>query len=421
MISEHDKIFKNLPAQQELSLEQARQQGDWVGLADMLHRFKEELREVIRLAKVREKDETAFLISEKWNLFIKEKPPILVIDGSQGVPGDVGFLHLIYYETYKIIEGALLTAFMMGSEVGYFYISSDQSRAVAIVQKALEACYAQGILGNNILGTNFSFHLYVHYGSTDYVSYSNEALIDFLAGEKQTTGTLFGKPVLIHKIETIASLPTILKRGGEWFSSLGTSQSAGTKVFSFSGHVNKPCVIEENFGVSLRSSLEQYAGGIRGGWSHLNFIFPGGLESPLLPHSFCNDLILSYEGVGAFHSSLGNGAIVVVNGSVKWIRATLTAMEFFEKVPMGACIFCVKGIPSILSLLREEKNKEKGKSEKDLMATQLKSLSQKIEERCSCGYARRALNPIKGYLLHSEDVIIEGKEYTHLESDIHAN
>ncbi|OFW69814.1 MAG: hypothetical protein A2621_03785 [Alphaproteobacteria bacterium RIFCSPHIGHO2_01_FULL_41_14] len=399
-MSNSPKIFKNLLTQQELNLEQSRQQGDWADLAELLNRGKKNLQKEISLSKVRERDHKAPLLSEKWQPLGRN--PILVIDASRAVPGEVGFLHLIYYETYKIIEGALLAAFMVGSASGYFYVAADQRRAFSLIQKALDECYAVGLLGQNILGTGFSFHLQVHMGSTDYVSYSDDVLTDSLAGEKQPRGTLFGQPVLIHKVETLATIPTILRRGGEWFSALGTPHSTGTKVFSFSGHVNQPCVVEESFGVSLRSSLEQYAGGVRGGWSHLNFIFPSGLGSLPLPKSFCNDLVLSYEGIGAFHSWLGSGSIVVANGSVNWLMGTLIAMDFLGNIPVSGCLFCREGIPVCVGLLKEGQTRER-KPEEDMKRTiSLSTLSQQIETRCQCGYAAYALNPIKGYLRYSE-------------------
>lgn len=401
MISDHDKIFKNLPNQQTLSLTQAQQQGDWVDLKKILVRSSDSLLEEVEKSQLREKDNIAQVVSEKWKPFLERENTILVFDASRASPGEVAFLHLLLYETHKVIEGALLTAFILGSERGYFYISSEYREAFEIMQKALEECYAQGLLGDHILGTNFFFHLHIHLGSSDYVSYRSQSLIDSLSGRNQPSETLFGHPVLIHKIETIASLSTLLRRGAGWFSSLGTTYSRGTKIFSFLGHVNNPCVVEESFGISLRSSIEKYAGGIKGGWPHLNVIFPGGLENAFLPRSSCDNLALSYEGLSSVHSCLGSGSIVAVNGSTNLMTATLSIMDFFKRVPSGCCLFCTKGMRQCIGLLKSISSPQE--QNRDSVMIALKDLCEKIENRCECGYGTHSLSPIKAYLFHIRD------------------
>lgn len=415
MIADHDKIFKNLSNQQVLGLTAAQKQGDWLDLKALLTTSRDHLFSEIEKSQIREKDNTAGLVSEKWRPFLKKQKPILLLDASRGAPGDVGFLHLLLYETHKVIEGALLTAFITGSEKGYFYISAEYKEVFWVVQKALEECYAQGLLGDNILETDFSFHLQVHLGSSDYVAYQDQAMVNAVAGERQPSGTLFGAPVLIHKIETVASLSTILKRGAEWFCTLGTPYSRGTKIFSFLGHVNKPCIVEESFGVSLKASIEKYAGGIKGGWPHLNFVFPGGLENSFLPKALCETLVLSYEGVGAVHASLGSGSVVAINGSVDLMTVTLSSMHFFKRVPASCCLFCTKGIKKCVGLLQSLHNTVQEPHDGPIVFS-LQGLCQKIESRCQCGYASQGLSPLKGYLLYIQnmltpDAVEEGRRY----------
>jgi NADH:ubiquinone oxidoreductase subunit F (NADH-binding) len=404
MITEHDKIFKNLSAQQVLTLATSQQQGDWVDIKHLLTTSPGDLFLEIEKSQLREKDNTANLVSEKWRPFLKKQKPILLLDASRGVPGDIGFLHLLLYETHKIIEGALLTAFITGSERGYVYISAEYKEVFGVVQKALEECYAQNLLGDNILESGVSFHLHVHLGSRDYVGHHAQEMIDSLAGEKQPFGRLFEAPVLIHKIETVASLPAILKRGAEWFCTLGTPYSRGTKIFAFLGHVNKPCVVEESFGISLKTSIEKHAAGIKGGWPHLNFVFPGGLENSFLPKALCEPLMLSYEGVGAVHGCLGSGSVVVVNSSVDLMMVTRSSMNFFQRVPSSCCLFCTKGIKKCVDLLQPLQHV--GQEETDgKIASYLSDLCQKIENRCSCGYASHGLSPLRGYLLHINNTL----------------
>lgn len=403
MISEHDRIFKNLPHQKELTLKDAQEQGDWMGLGDLLAQKPDSLQSLVRASQIREKDDSGVIVSEKWNsLQGKDLTPFLVIDASRGVPGDVSALYLVYYETYKIIEGTLLTAFMVGSERGYIYMSADQPHAFEVMQRVVQEAYTEGLLGNNIMGTGFNFHLEVHLGSAAYVKYSADKMIDALAGERQPRGTLFGKPVLVHHVETVAALPTLLKKGVNWFASLGTPGSAGTKVFSLSGHVNRPCVFEERLGVSLRTTLEHHGGGVRGGWSHLNFIFPSGIGSPLLLRSFCQDLTLSYESLSSFHSFLGSGALVIGNGSLSLWAATCTAFSFFVHSPAESCLFCSKGLPVCEQLLKSLQGFDSNVAKENPIRKNLEQWTWKIAKRCQCGYADHALTVVKGYLRYGE-------------------
>lgn len=408
MISDRDRIFKNLPTEQELFAPQAREQGDWVDLESLLRRGRVDLYQSISESGLQEKDRWAENVSEKWHPYMGgQDKPYMVIDGGPGAPGEVGFLHLIYYETYKLVEGIILAAFVVDSPHAYIYVSADQKRAFDILERVIQEAYEAGILGENILGTGFTFNLHIHVGSSQYVSYHPHSVVHDLAGDEQPEGLLWGRKVVVHKVETVAALSTVLKRGKEWFLGLGTPGSRGTKIFSFSGHVNNPCVIEEQFGVLLRATLEHYADGVKGGWSHLNGIFPGGIASPFLMKSFCQDLTLSYEGMAKYHSFLGSGGMVIVNGSVSILTATLTALAFLAPFASKKCIFCSKGLNLCLGALREIQHHEKDLSFVVNLYGKLEELATRIKRRCQCGYAVEALHPIHRYLQYAQEEMAE--------------
>jgi len=406
MIKAQDRIFQNLQNKEGIALEQSKKQGDWSEFDSFLRREKEDLFDIISSSRLRERDRKSKLVSEKWQTFFeKEEESFLVIDGSRGIPGDTVSVQLMTYEAYKIIEGAVLTAFILGIDVGYIYVPALQKESIQIIKKALRESYAAHFLGNNIQGTDFSFHLHLHFGSSEYVSYTESSLVSSLAGKSQEVGLLFEKPVLVHKVETIATIPTILRRGGDWFSSLGTLESTGTKVFSISGHVNKPCIIEEALGIPLKTMLDYHAGGVRGGWPHLNAVFPNGASDSFLPKPLCDEVLLSYEGLSS-SSSLGNGAVVVVNRSVDLEKVVLTFLQFFLQASSSHCIFCVKKVAWCAEIL-ENLIKTSPEEDRELIIKKMKSLSDEVEKECLCGQAEQSLSSMKGLFKYYYKSVLE--------------
>ena len=196
------------------------------------------------------------------------------------------------HDPHKLIEGALVASFAMGAHASYIYIRGEYYAESVVLEAAIAEAYEAGLIGPDACGSGYAFDLYVHRGAGAYICGEETALLESLEGKKGMPRTeaavpaavgLYGCPTTVNNVETIAVAPTILRRGAAWFTGFGRPKNSGTKIFCISGHVNKPCNVEEAMSIPLRELIERYAGGVRGGWDNLLAIIPGGASVPLIP------------------------------------------------------------------------------------------------------------------------------------------
>jgi NADH-quinone oxidoreductase subunit F len=213
----------------------------------------------------------------KWSFMLKpsEGPSYLVINADESEPGTCKDRDILRYEPHKLIEGALIASYAIGANVCYIYIRGEFYNEASNVQKAIDEAYDNGLIGKNACKSGYDLDIYLHRGAGAYICGEETALLESLEGNRgmprikppfPANVGLYGCPTTINNVESIAVVPTILRRGASWFASIGKPNNTGTKIFCISGHVNKPCNVEAEMGISLKELIEKHAGGVRGGW-----------------------------------------------------------------------------------------------------------------------------------------------------------
>jgi len=241
------------------------------------------------------------------------------------------------HDPHKLVEGCLLAGFAMRAEAAYIYIRGEFYREAEALQSAIDEAYAAGLIGENASGTGYKFDVYVHRGMGAYICGEETALIESLEGKKgqprlkppfPANVGVWGCPTTVNNVESIAVIPTILRRTAAWFAGLGRENNTGTKIFSISGHVNNPCNVEEEMGIPLKELIEKHAGGVRGGWDNLLAVIPGGSSVPVLPKRICDTVLMDFDSLKAVQSGLGTAAVIVMDKSTDIVRA-IARLSFF--------------------------------------------------------------------------------------------
>jgi NADH-quinone oxidoreductase subunit F len=233
------------------------------------------------------------------------RPSFLVINADESEPGSCKDREIIRHDPHKLIEGALVAGFAMGARAAYIYIRGEYIREAETLFAAVAEAYDAGLLGKNAAGSGYDFDVFVHRGAGAYICGEETAMIESIEGKKgqprlkppfPAGAGLYGCPTTVNNVESIAVAPTILRRGASWFASFGRENNKGTKLFQISGHVDKPCVVEEEMSIPFRELIEKHCGGIRGGWDNLLAVIPGGSSVPLVPAAEIMDAPMDFDG-----------------------------------------------------------------------------------------------------------------------------
>ncbi|USO01256.1 MAG: NADH-quinone oxidoreductase subunit NuoF [Alphaproteobacteria bacterium] len=407
MIRDEDRIFTNLFGQKPVTLEAAQARGDWVHTRKNLQRSQESIQREITQSGLRGRGGAAFSTGRKWGFVPKDtaQPKYLIVNADESEPGACKDREILRHEPYKLLEGALLAAYAIGAKVVYVYIRGEYAAETKVIQRAVDELYAQKLLGENILDTGVTCHIHIHQGAGAYICGEESALLESLEGRRglprrkppfPAISGLYGCPTIVNNVETLAQVPAILKRGAGWFAGLGTAHSAGTKIFSISGHVNNPCNVEEVLGIPLRELIDTYAGGVTGGWSNLLAVIPGGTSMPLLPKNICDTLTMDYESLQEVQSGLGTASVIVLNRTVDIVDALVNVAGFYAHESCGQCSPCREGTGWMLRVLTRLKE---GRGHiRDL--DNLQEVTEQIAEQTICAFGEAAAWPIQGLLRH---------------------
>ena len=304
---------------------------------------------------------------------------------------------------FLLIEGMTIAGFATQGDVGYIYIRGEFVDAARALRNAIDEAYAAGYLGKNIQGSGFDFDLFLHMGAGSYECGEESALMSSLMGERgmprlkfphvplPTISGLFERPTVINNVETFACAPVILEKGGEWYSTLGasTKNSRGTKLFSVSGHVNKPGNYEIEFGTSLMELLDM-AGGMRGG--ALKACIPGGSSVPIIDAVACEKAIIGYEEMGEVGSMVGSGGCMFLNENTCIVEFIWRTALFYARESCGKCTPCREGTKWLLQVL--ERIVQGGGLEGDILL--LQDICSQIDGRSFCGLGDAAAWPVVG-------------------------
>lgn len=413
MLQDKDRIFTNLYGLHSPGLEGARARGDWDNTKALIEKGRDWIVEEMKSSGLRGRGGAGFPSGLKWSFMPKEvgdRPHYLVVNGDESEPGTCKDRDIMRHDPHKLVEGCFLAGFAMAAHAAYIYVRGEFYNEAAALDRAVDEAYEAGLLGDNACGTGWKFDVYVHRGAGAYICGEETALLESLEGKKgqprlkppfPAMSGLYGCPTTVNNVETIAVAPTILRRGADWFSSFGRENNVGTKVFCISGHVEKPCNVEEAMSIPLKELLEKHAGGVRGGWDNLMAVIPGGSSTPMLPKSICDDVLMDFDALKEHKTGLGTAGIIVMDKSTDIIKAIARLAYFYKHESCGQCTPCREGTGWMWRVLERMAKGEAEIAEIDLLL----DVSQQIEGHTICALGDGAAWPVQGLIRHFRDEI----------------
>jgi len=359
----------------------------------------------LKLSALRGRGGAGFPTGLKWSFMPRtmQGQKYVVCNSDEGEPGTFKDRDILRYNPHQLIEGMIIAGYAMNASVGYNYMRGEFYEPLERMELAMAEAVEKNYLGDNILGSDFSFQLHNHMGAGAYICGEETALIESIEGKKgqprfkppfPANYGVFGAPTNVNNTESYASVPAILQHGGQWFLDLGKPNNGGTKIFSVSGHVNNPGNFEINMGTPFTQLLE-LAGGVLGG-KKLKAVIPGGSSSPILPAELTQDLTMDYDSIGKAGSMLGSGAVMVLDESCCIVElAAITAHFYFEE-SCGQCSPCREGTGWMSRVIHRILQGEGHIDDLD----NLDRVAGNIMGRTICALGDAAAMPIKGFLKH---------------------
>ncbi len=406
MLQDKDRIFTNIYGWQEAGLSGAKKRGDWDNTKAILAVGHDEIVDRMKRSGLRGRGGAGFPTGVKWSFMPKEvtnRPHYLVVNADESEPGTCKDRDIIRHEPHKLIEGCLIAGFAMRAHVAYIYIRGEFVNEYRALQSAVDEAYEDGLLGSNAANSGWAFDVYVHRGAGAYICGEETALLESLEGKKGQPRLkppfpagvgLYGCPTTVNNVESIAVGPTILRRGADWFSSLGKENNTGTKLFCISGHVNAPCNVEEEMGIPLKELLEKHAGGVRGGWDNLLAVIPGGSSTPLLTKDVCETMTMDFDALKAAGTGLGTAGIIVMDKSTDIVRAISRLSYFYKHESCGQCTPCREGTGWMWRMMDRM---VRGQAEPHEIDT-LYEITKQVEGHTICALGDAAAWPIQGLI-----------------------
>jgi len=409
MLADKDRIFTNLYGFQDWGLKAAQKRGDWDKTSDLMAIGQDAIIEEVKLSGLRGRGGAGFPTGMKWSFMPKAptegKPNFLVINADESEPGSCKDREIIRHDPHKLIEGALIAGYAMRARAAYIYIRGEFIFEAQVLEDAVAEAYAAGLLGKNAAKSGYDFDVFVHRGAGAYICGEETAMLESLEGKPgkprlkppfPAGAGLYGCPTTVNNVESIAVVPTILRRGGLWFKSFGREKNEGTKLFQISGHVNKPCVVEEEMGISFRELIDRHAGGIRGGWDNLLAVIPGGSSVPLVPAAQIMDAPMDFDGLKDLGSGLGTAAVIVMDKSTDVVKAISRISYFYKHESCGQCTPCREGTGWMWRVMERLVTGEAELHEIDM----LWDVTKQVEGHTICALGDAAAWPIQGLIRH---------------------
>lgn len=371
----------------------------------------QEIIEAVKVSALRGRGGAGFPAGLKWSFIRRDIPgqKYVLCNADEGEPGTCKDRDILRFNPHQVIEGMAIGAYAMGATVGYNYIRGEFWEPYKRFEAALAEAREAGLIGKNILGSDFDFELYSHLGAGAYICGEETALMESLEGKKgmprfkppfPAVRGLYGKPTTINNVETYASVPVILEKGAEWFLNLGKPNNGGCKVFSVSGHVNKPGNFEIPLGTPFKDLLEM-AGGVRAG-RKLKAVIPGGSSMPVLPADIMMTLDMDFDSLQKAGSGLGSGGVIVMDDSVCMVRALKRISHFYMEESCGQCTPCREGTGWLYRLVSRIEHGEADMADLE----NLRRVAKNIEGRTICAFGEAAAWPVGGFLKHFYDEFV---------------
>jgi NADH-quinone oxidoreductase subunit F len=413
-LADKDRIFTNVYGFQSPYLKAAQQRGDWDNSKALMAIGEDAIIDQVKASGLRGRGGAGFPTGMKWSFMPKEpkpgKPNFLVINADESEPGSCKDREIIRHDPHKLLEGALIAGFAMRARAAYIYIRGEFIRETEVLRRAVQECYDAGLFGKNAAGSGFDFDVFVHRGAGAYICGEETAMLSSLEGKKgwprlkppfPAGAGLYGCPTTVNNVESIAVVPTILRRGAAWFTSIGNPKNEGTKLFQLSGHVNTPCVVEESMGISFRELIVRHGHGIRGGknaddFSNLLAVIPGGSSVPLVPAEQILDAPMDFDGLKALGSGLGTAAVIVMDKSTDIVRAISRISYFYKHESCGQCTPCREGTGWMWRIMEKMRTGDVEVSDID----KLYDVTKEVEGHTICALGDAAAWPIQGLIRH---------------------
>jgi len=362
----------------------------------------------VKTSALRGRGGAGFPTGLKWSFMPRQFPgqKYLVCNSDEGEPGTFKDRDILRFNPHAVIEGMAIAAFAMGISVGYNYIHGEIFEEYERFEEALRQARAAGFLGDNILGSGFSFQLHAAHGFGAYICGEETALLESLEGKKgqprfkppfPASFGLYGKPTTINNTETFAAVPWIIRNGGQAYLEVGKPNNGGTKIFSVSGDVARPGNYEVPMGTPFAKLLE-LAGGMREGRA-LKAVIPGGSSAPVLPASIMMDCTMDYDSIAKAGSMLGSGAVIVLNDTRCMVKSLMRLSYFYQHESCGQCTPCREGTGWLWRVVHRIEHGQGRMEDLDL----LNSVSDNISGRTICALGDAAAMPVKSFIKHFRD------------------
>ena len=409
MLADKDRIFRNLYGLHDWGLEGARARGAWVDTKEILDKGRDWIIGEIKASGLRGRGGAGFPTGLKWSFMPKEskdgRPSYLVVNADESEPGTCKDREIMRHDPHLLIEGCLIAGRSMGAIAAYIYIRGEFIRERERLQAAVDQAYEAKLIGkDNVHG--YDFDVYVHHGAGAYICGEETALLESLEGKKgmprlkppfPANVGLYGCPTTVANVESVAVAGTICRRGGAWFAGIGRPNNTGTKLFCVSGHVNRPCNVEEAMGIPFPELIDKHCGGIRGGWDNLLAVIPGGSSVPLVPAAQCGpEMYMDFDTLKGMKSGLGTAAVIVMDKSTDIVRAIARISYFYKHESCGQCTPCREGTGWMWRVLTRM---AEGRAQKREIGMLLEVTTQ-VEGHTICALGDAAAWPIQGLIRH---------------------
>ena len=414
MLRDDDRIFTNIYGLHDKSLKGAMARGHWDSTKSFISQGRDWVINQVKDSGLRGRGGAGFPTGLKWSFMPKdigERPHYLVINADESEPGTCKDRDIMRHDPHTLIEGCLIAGFAMGAHACYIYVRGEYIREREALEAAINECYDAGLLGKNNKN-GWDYDIYVHHGAGAYICGEETALLESLEGKKgqprlkppfPANVGLYGCPTTVNNVESVAVVPTILRRGPEWFAGIGRENNRGTKLFCISGHVNRPCTVEEAMSIPFRELIDKHCGGVRGGWDNLLAVIPGGSSVRCVPGEQIIDTPMDFDSLSALKSGLGTAAVIVMDRSTDIIRAIARLSYFYKHESCGQCTPCREGTGWMWRVMERMVEGRAQKREIDMLL----DVTKQIEGHTICALGDAAAWPVQGLITHFRPVIEE--------------
>jgi NADH-quinone oxidoreductase subunit F len=410
--------FRTLHLKQPWSLASYRSVGGYTVLEKILREkiAAEQIIAELKTSCLRGRGGAGFPTGLKWSFISRTSPgqKYILCNSDEGEPGTCKDRDILRYNPHQLIEGILIAGYVMGATVGYNYIRGEYHEPFERCEIAVQEARRLGLLGKNILGSGFDFQLHNHIGAGAYICGEETALMESLEGKKgfprfkppfPANYGLYGRPTTINNTETLASVPVILQNGGQWFLELGRPNNGGCKVFSVTGHVNKPGNYEVPLGIAFKDLLA-LAGGVKQG-RKLKAVIPGGSSMPVLPAQTMLNADMDYDSIVKAGSMLGSGAVIIMDETTCMVKILARIAHFYKEESCGQCTPCREGTGWMWRVLHRI---EHGQGHLEDLAL-LDSVAGKIMGHTICALGDAAAMPVQSFIKHFREDFVQHIEH----------